>query len=265
MPNDRVPNEPNLRSLFREAGDPPGRTLDAQEIIRRSRRRRLPRQVGFGSALTLAVVGVGAAGFSGLRGAPTGGSAFSAQDSGGTSTTESAPVTPLSGKEPETGGATGGIKRAPAEKINLCGGELSRPAPSESGLVVTTHFPATAPAGTQSIAGTVTFTNMGTRTLHGFTSPSPTVTLSRNGVVMWHSNGPVIDMAVIIDLAPGESLRLKSSFTPVVCGVEDDLNGFRDNLPAASPGSYQLSAAADFTGDFAADLITGPTANILLK
>ena len=53
---------------------------------------------------------------------------------------------------------------------------------------------------------------------------------------------------------------------PVVCGVEDDsAESFRPDLPAASPGVYQVSAAIDFLSDVDADLVSGPAQSISLN
>jgi hypothetical protein len=90
--------------------------------------------------------------------------------------------------------------------------------------------------------------------------------------VLWHSNGPVPLLAQEIDLAPGASTAFSTTFEPVVCGVEDDtMPSFRTDLPEAGPGSYQLSAALDFSptspdasGVTAAVLVTGPTSPVTL-
>ena len=163
--------------------------------------------------------------------------------------------------------AGGDIKRAPAERINLCTGTLVEVAPSESGLELDVNFPDSAKAGTAAIEGTVTLTNNGTETVTGYTAASPALTLSQDGVVLWHSNGAMIDLARDVNLAPGESFDYETSFTPVVCGVDDDLAdlGFAEDLPAAPAGEYQLSALIDLLGDSAADLISGPTSTITLK
>jgi hypothetical protein len=100
----------------------------------------------------------------------------------------------------------------------------------------------------------------------GYTAASPAITLAQNGVVIWHSNGPMIEMAREVTLAPGESLDYAAAFSPVICGVEDDLGeSFRDGLPEAPAGDYQVSAAIDLMGDFNADLITGPSQTITLR
>jgi hypothetical protein len=75
-----------------------------------------------------------------------------------------------------------------------------------------------------------------------------------------------------VDLAPGESLEYTASFDAVECGPEDDgPDGFRADLPALAPGTYELSAAIDFAPDVPdptepalADLVTGPRSVITL-
>ena len=276
-----MPVEPNITDLFRSAGEPPRSAIDVQAVLRRTRRRRLPRQIGAGSVFSLAVVGVGVAGVTGFNTA--GNSANTASDlgisaeesapdpaDGGARTLEGESGTLFSQDDSSTSGlyegsTTEGIKRAPAERINLCGGTLAEVAPSESGLELTVDFP-DATVGATSVAGTVTLTNTGTQQLTGYTGPVPTVTLSQDGIVLWHTNGPTIRSITPVDLAPGESLEYISSFTPVVCGVEDDMaEGFRADLPAAPAGEYQVSAAIDFLSDENADLITGPLETISLR
>jgi len=248
--------EPNLRDLLR--GDTPTlRAIDTEAVIRRSKTRRLPAQIGIGGAFTLAIGGLGVAGLQGLGGTP------SSSDSAVTMS-EQAPDQGRDGVRGTTEGeaTTGGIKRAPADRINLCGGTLAEVAPSATGLVLTTAF-AEAPAGTEPVMGSVTLTNTGTAPVAGYMSPTPAITLSQNGIVLWHSNGPTIMSIQDVMLAPGESLELVASFTPVVCGTEDDTaEAFRTDLPAVAPGDYQLSAAADVTVDGVAELVTGPTQTV---
>lgn len=247
--------EPNLRDLFR--GDAPTlRAIDAQSVIRRSKTRRLPAQIGIGGAFTLAVGGLGVAGLQGL------GSSQSTTESA-VSLVEQAPAAGDGIKGMMEGDApTSGVKRAPAERINLCGGPLAQVAPSPTGLVLTVDFP-DSPVGTAPVAGTVTLTNTGTEPVFGYGPATPAITLSQAGVVLWHSNGPSIQSIQDVALAPGESLAYAASFSPVVCAVEDDAaESFRTDLPAAGAGEYQLSAAADISVDGMADLVTGPAQTV---
>jgi hypothetical protein len=263
--------DPTLKNLFGSMDDATP-AVDVDSVLRRTRRRRLPKRAAAGGVLTLAIGGIAVAGFQGLGGLSqsSGGSSDSAastsEDSGDTSQLYSAE----SDGETETGATTDSsdasdIKRAPADRINLCGGPLADVAPSATGLVLTTQFDDAA-VGASSVDGIVTMTNEGTETVSGTTAASAAITLSQDGVVLWHSNGPMIEMAAVVDLAPGESMEYAASFVPVVCAVEDDLTeSFRDDLPAAPAGSYEVSALIDLSTDGNAELITGPPSTITLE
>ncbi|CAN5534938.1 hypothetical protein BH10ACT4_BH10ACT4_12160 [soil metagenome] len=255
--------ESDLKKMFGEAGPALG-TVDLSRVLRRSSRRRVAQQVAVGSATTLAVAGIGVAGFTGIRGL---GPSFTT----GAGSSAAAPQT----KDDSTtrgGIATeGGQKRAPAEKINLCGGTLAEVAPNADGLVLTTDFPA-ADASADRVSGTVTLTNTGSGHIVGTSAASPAITLSKNGVVLWHSNGPMIAMAALVDLAPGASMTYQASFQPVTCAIEDDsADSFRDDLPHVAAGDYQVSAAIDLSrespdGSFVStDLVTGPVSEVNLR
>ena len=273
-----MPVEPNLSDLFRSA-TPPTASLDAQDIIRRSRRRRLPARIGAGSLMGLAVVGISVAGITGLKSTTmtAGGSSDSAvsMESDESSTRSEEGMDTFNGESgpaddfgpDQFGGpaSSGDISRAPAEKVNLCGGPLSEVAPNERGLELTVQFP-NASVGQTTVTGEVTLTNTGTETVTGYTAASPAITLSQNNIVLWHSNGPMIMVAVDVNLAPGESMIYPATFSPVVCGVEDDMGeSFREDLPAAPAGEYQVSALLDLSGDATAELITGPASTITLE
>lgn len=254
-----MPTEAELRAWLRE-GDlgASAREADAGSVIRRSRRRRLPRQLAAGGTLTLAIAGIGFAGFTGLRSMPMGGSVSDAS-------AESAPDA-LSGQDESEAADGGAIQAAPASKLNPCGGPIAGVARS-TGLVLETRFGPSAPADGQSVDGVVTLTNTGTDRITGTTAATPAVTLSQNGTVLWHSNGPMIMMVVEVDLAPGESLEYPASFTTVQCGEEDEATeSFRDDLPALDAGSYELSAAIDFLDADGSPMptVTGPRSPIEL-
>jgi hypothetical protein len=250
-------NEPNLHYLFSSA-EPPAQKIDVASVIRRSKARRLPKQIGAGGIFTLAIGGISIAGIQGLVGSQN-----TATGSAGAPALPQFGATDSSGQESTSGNK--GIDRAPAEKINLCGGSLAEVAPSQSGLVLAVQFP-DADAGSSSIEGTVTMTNTSDKTLTGYTAGSPAITLSRNGTVLWHSNDTTTMLAREVTLRPGASITYSATFSPVICSVEDDSGpSFRDNLPAAPAGKYQLSAAIDFTSDSGADLVTGPLASVTLR
>jgi len=262
--------DPNIRNLFRSddnGGTPGGSKLNVDTIIRRSRARRLPRQVAFGGVFTLALGGVvvaGVQGFGALGNQPA--STLAGGSQADSSAPEAGPADNGILKQNDLDETTPAIKRAPAEKINLCGGPLADVAPSESGLVLTVNFD-DAKASADRIEGTVTLTNTGDATVSGTTGTTPAITLSQGGIVLWHTNGPSTMMARDVSLAPGESIDYDAAFSPVVCGVEDDSAelGFRADLPSVGAGEYQLSAAMDLLGDTDADLITGPLATVTLR
>lgn len=251
MPDGNPENE--LRDLFNSATAP--NTLNADRIIAKSRARRLPKQLASGAVGALAIAGIFVVGINAaqLTNPPATISAEDSQVSGGA--------------------AESSIKRAPAEKLNLCGGALAEVAPSNYGLRLDVDFPAAAPAGTAPIEGTVTLTNTSAQRIAGTTAAVAALTLSQNGIVKWHSNGPMIVSLVVVDLEPGQSLEYRASVTPVLCDIEDDsAESFRENLPALTVGDYELSAAIDFSVDpqLASndmpelDLITGPRSPITL-
>jgi hypothetical protein len=253
--------ESDLKKMFSETGPSLGR-VDLSRVLRRSSRRRIAQQVVVGSATTLAVAGISVAGFTGIRGlAPSTGSASSA-------------AAPDANRPEATGGRTttdGRHTRAPAEKINLCEGTLSEVAPNAAGLVLTSSFePANASA--DRVSGTVTLTNSGSERIVGGSAVSPTIILSKDGIVRWHSNGAVAAMGAIVNLAPGASMTYQASFQPVTCTVEDDSTvSFRADLPHVAAGVYQVSATLDVSrqntdGSFlSTDLVTGPTSEVTLR
>ena len=265
--------DPNIRNLFGSTDESPKSTLDVNAIIRRSRARRLPRQLAAGSVFTLAIGGLAVASVQGIGALSTPTATTAGSTAVEETAREGAPASGLSSSDEEYTAASEGvlsttdaIKRAPAEKINLCGGPLADVAPSESGLVLTVNFD-DAKASADRIEGTVTLTNTGDATVSGTTGTTPAITLSQGGIVLWHTNGPSTMMARDVNLAPGESIDYDAAFSPVVCGVEDDSAelGFRADLPSVGAGEYQLSAAMDLLGDTDANLITGPLATVTLR
>jgi hypothetical protein len=260
MPNPERPTEDDLRDLFSSNSPASGKApLDAGRIIARSRARRLPQQLAIGAIGTLAVAGIAVVGIQSIVRPPSV-SVMSQTDAAAPSTEGAQPFA--------------ATKRAPADKINLCTGTVAEAAPSFYGLRLDVAFPETAPAGTGAIQGTVHLTNTGTQAVVGTTAASPAITLSQGGTVLWHSNGPVIDLAVAVDLAPGQSMDYPASFTPVRCDVADDeAESFRSDLPAVPAGEYDLSAAIDFQPDASmaqqgtpgVDLVTGPLEPITLQ
>ena len=254
--------ESELKKMFGDAGPSLGH-VDLSGVLRRSSRRRVAQQFAVGGAATLAVAGIGVAGFTGMHGllpSTTAGSASSAN-------------APESREDPTLGSTAtdGGLTRAPAEKINLCSGTLADVAPHAGGLVLSTDF-AEAEASADRITGTVTLTNSGSERIIGTSAASPAITLSKDGIVLWHSNGSMAVIGAVVDLAPGASLAYQASLRPVVCAVEDDgTSSFRTDLPHVPAGQYQVSAALDLSRQNAdgsvlgTDVVTGPVSEVTLR
>lgn len=253
-----VPSESDLRKMLGET-DAPSARIDVARVIRGSRARRLPRQLAVGGVSTLAVLGIGFLGISTLQPQP-------ASDSATTLQSEYAPSAGGSAADNDS------VKRAPADKINLCTGPLAEVAPSATGLQLDAEFTSPIAAGTAPVDGTVRLTNLGASRVTGSIGAAPAVTVSQGGIVLWHSNGPTIDLAQVVDLAPGQSMELAASIVPVRCDVADDeLESFRSDLPALPAGDYQLSVAMDFLPDVSVtptpglDLVTGPTETVTIQ
>lgn len=246
-------DERDLRELFAEQTS--SGEIDARAVIRRSRARRLPRQLAAGSIGVLAVVGIGVLGVQTIA-PPQQSTVMMEQD----------------GAE-DTFVAPEAAKRAPANRLNLCEALVAEPAPSAYGLQLDVAFPESAPAVGAPVAGAVRLTNTSGERVTGTTVGSPAITVSQHGIVLWHSNGAVDAVAMVVDLEPGQSVELAASFTPVRCAVEDDAaEAFRVDLPPLAPGAYELSAAIDFAPDPSMapatpylDLVTGPRARVVLQ
>jgi len=246
-----MPSDSELRRRFQE-GTQPRDQIDVDAVLRRVRARRRPRVVlaAAGSVLTIAAIAVPAVLTTSVGGATT--------------------DTALVAEAPEAAGGAAdsgaAMSRAPADNLNLCTAPLAEVAPAANGLVITVE-PVAAAATARSIPTTVTLTNTGPQAILGTTGSRPALTLSRDGVTLWHTNGPTDMMARIVDLGPGESMTYETTFEPLVCGVEDDAaESFRTDLPEAGPGTYLLSAAIDLSHDDGSslDLVTGSAVQITL-
>ncbi|MCU1437026.1 MAG: hypothetical protein JWP66_113 [Naasia sp.] len=255
-----------VREYLRGAATSAGTAdIDLPHVLGRVRSRRRTRRIAVAGTSTLAVAAIATAGISTGLFRP-------AAENPGIAAGEPAPGTaagPIDG--PAAGGAAAGgaIQLAPAEKINPCGAPLADLAPAMSGLVATVAFPATAPAG-GAVSGTVVLTNTGSEHLTGYTGARPVMTVSADGITVWHSNGPIIMSAIVIDLQPGASMELPASFDPIRCDEEDEMQqSFRTDLPALEPGAYGLSAVVRWTPDGAAagyvEDVGGPLATITLE
>lgn len=253
-----MPIDDELHTLLGPA-DAPNR-LDAQRIVARSRTRRRPKRAIAATMGALALAGVTVLAVQTTQGFPPSVTSIAEDMAGDRAAEADSPAAPSESFE--------SVGRAPADKVNLCSGPLAQVAPSQSGLMLSLDFPQTASLDDGLITGTVTMTNTTDARVTGFTSSSPAITLSQDGTVLWHSNGPMTAEAEVIDLDPGETVEYSAFFVPVGCGVDDDLaDTFRSDLSPVVPGTYDLTAAIDFTDDATqfVDLVTGPATSIELR
>jgi hypothetical protein len=255
-----MPADPTLRHLF--DAPQPDSPIDVAAVVRRSRARRAPKVALTAGASVLAIGGLLFGGVQYLGGL----SPVTMADAG------AAPeaLTEYGADEDTMSQADDGffrdeVKRAAASDMNTCGEPVATAQPSESGLVLTVNFPDAVADGGYLI-GDVTLTNEGTESWSGYTDLDPTVTLARDGIVIWHSQHTAQDTPTAISLEPGQSVSYEATVMAVVCGSADEgEGGFRVDLPAAPAGDYQVSAALDLLGDFDAQLITGPAQTITLR
>lgn len=249
-----MPTESDLRDAL-EGVSPQTSRLDAAAVVRRARARRLPRQVAVASFAGLAVAGVVVVGASTL---PRVMSTTTAADSA------------VEAPESAAGGSPSQYTVRPDESFaNVCG-EPTKPPPSAGELVLNLTFPSSAAADGLPVDGVATLINAGSTRLTGSTPARPVITISRDGVTVWHSNGPLDQAGRLIDLAPGESVDFAVSFTPVECSAPDEIgDGFRGELPALGPGTYEVSAFLAFAPEGAMQssmtFVGGPVRTIVLQ
>lgn len=253
-----MPSDSEIRDRFHEGTQPKGE-IDVSAVLRRVRARRRPKVLlaGAGSVLAIAAIAVPAV-FSSYTSTAGTDSAFSTADEA---------AVPESGGDGDAGGsADEQVMQKDAQTLNRCMAPVADVVLAENGMVITVE-PVTASASADSIPITVTLTNDGDEGILGTTGGRPTLTLSRDGVTIWHTNGPQDLIARIVDLGPGESMTYETTFEPVVCGEgDDDLEAFPDDLPDAGPGAYRLSAAIDVSRDDSIiELVTGPEADVRLN
>lgn len=247
--------ESELRDLL-HGSDPEGRAvIDVDAVLHGARRRRRPRLIAATAAGTFALVGVLTPVV--VLSLPTTQqtSVMVAEDSSGGAAPETA-----SGDAAQSGMSAAGT-------LNTCQAPLVADLPSPDGLVLEVT-PVDVAAGSDDIPIDVTLRNDSSARVVGSTGPAPVITLSADGVVLWHSSGIAETPRVPVDLEPGESMSYTATFEPVICGREDesDLDGFGEDLPDAAPGAYLLSAAIDFVpNDGATGLVTGPVAPAELR
>lgn len=227
-----MPTESELRDWLKGGDTPPAPGVDPADIVRRVRRRRLPRQIAAGAATTLAAAGVIVLGVATLP------------------QLVQPPVSVMSDgmQSPEfgTGHADEShdsslVPASPLQLLNQCGQPLTVVQPAASGLTLTLVFPSDVAIADGEVIGTVTLLNSGTKRVTGSAAAGPAITLSRDGVTVWHGAPAPLAEAVPIDLAPGQSTRFDATFIPALCGSTD--SSTNSPLAPAAPGDYQLSGA----------------------
>jgi hypothetical protein len=224
--------------------------IDVDSVIARARRRRRPGRIGVGLVTALAVVGLFGGGIFGLsRFVGSSGASSTAESGGSVAAPDSAPVPSITPRP------TGPL---PA----TCGRPVPAIAPTADGLVVTVTAKE---AADHTYAATITLTNTGPMAVHGH-SDTASVFLARDGIVLWHSSptnplGPGIE----VDLAPGASVQILTSFDPTICGVGDDPGGeLRTGLPAAPRGTYQLFGEVRLDNLPGTEIVSGPAKTVTL-
>jgi len=216
MAEDNTPPELPIGRLLWSSfpGAPSG--LDAEAIIRRSRQRRRSRLVGISAVSTLLVFGVIGGGLVGIS---------QLTSSAGTTSVAEGSAHDLHA-EPKPAQPPQADPAAPS-----CGSPLPPAVPAPDGLTVAVSFPS-ARVGTKDVRGVVTLSNAGTESISG-TASSPTIILSRNGIVIWQTT--TTDSAGhIVELAPGQSMTLGGDLVPIDCAAR--------NAPA---GNYSVSGTVD--------------------
>ena len=246
--------ESDLRDLLRDPDPDGGGGIDLDAVLTRAHRRRRPRVVAARALGATALVG---ALFTTVLVTvpsleqPTGMLAEDARTDG------AAPFADGSASSLAIG----------ASRIAYCGAPLPEVAPAENGLVLQIAAVEGSSNATR-IPVQVLVRNTSAQRVTGTTGSTPIVAFSQGGVVLWHDAGPWDVGGVVVDLAPGEALAFETALEPVVCTPDDEVEGFQRSLPAAGPGTYDVSAALDFIPadeSMGGLVVTGPTAPVVLR
>ncbi|WP_294180474.1 hypothetical protein [uncultured Schumannella sp.] len=242
--------ESDLRHRFRDPDAPAG-TVDVEAVIRRARARRRPRAIAAAGASTLAAVAI----------------VVPLTLVGIGSLTPTEPDATLAGGAADSALGTDEVQeRAPVSRINLCEGTIAEAAPFDSGLALA--LPTTAvEAGGDPVMIDVTLINTSDAEIRGTVLGEPALTLSDEGIVVWHSNGPstATGEARPFALEPGESATFAARLDLVQCSIEDDEGEeFRPDLPALPGGDYALTALLEIDlGDGAGPILVGAPATAI--
>jgi hypothetical protein len=246
MPNDTGLNDTELRELFRRAAGPSS-SIDPAMIIRRSKRRRLPRQLSTGGALTLAVAGIGVASVTGIGGMSIFGARTAsdlserAADAPGTDATAASPYATEDGAGCEAAPPVSGTN---PWRLTL------EVAPTDGRAV----------SANETAIASFTLRNDGSTPVS--VSPvGPVVhTLQRDGAIVATGSGELLASGggaiTSVDLGPAESVQLQSRFALQSC------------LPADTrlqPGNYTLTTHLSVQSDGATATVNGTQTRITLR
>jgi hypothetical protein len=218
--SENAPEGLDLGGLLRSDDSRTNGRLDADAVIRRSRRRRGTKIAGFTTAWVLAgtlVIGGGAVGIRQLL-STTGSSGSSSSVAGGAAP-DAAPPT-----------------REAADPA--CGSPAPATTVPADGLSASVTIAGTATPGS-TVTATVTLTNTGTAAVAG-AAEQPRGVLVRAGVVTWRSTVVPTISPRTIDLAPGESTSFPVAIVSDQCAVGDDN---ATDLPVAPVGTYRVFAS----------------------
>lgn len=257
-----MPSESELRARLHSSANSTTTGIDTETVLRKVRARRVPKQLAFSSLSVLAVVGVATFGITALPSLLPGQNAAS--------DTAMMATAPESVQDDAAGESQAKTSEARWASVNSCGTPTIVSGPDPSGLALTVDFPDSPPAGDAEVIGMVSLTNSGTVPVSGTTAPSPTITVSSDGMTVWHSHGEMTSVAQHVSLDPGQSYFYDAYFTPAECGPEDEVDGqFRDTLPPLAAGAYTVSALLSFVPDDAdageSILVGGPPQAIRLR
>ncbi len=253
-----MPSDAELKALFHRA-DGPASSLDPAAIIRRSKRKRLPRQLSAGSVLTLAAAGIGVAGVTGVGGLNFMGVrtasdlAESAADAPGWVGANSSPDGPGAdgpGADADAGRNTPYIGEG--DEAAPCGTAQAPPSNNPWRIRLEVNVASKAAGADSLVTATITIRNNGSAAAE-VTPVGPVVhTLQRDGVVVAIGSGELLGMdgapfTEPLNLGAGQSTTLQSEFALATC---------LSVHPGVPAGDYLLGTQLGFESD------TGTTAII---
>lgn len=246
-----MPTDAELRTLFRDAPAPEVQ-IDTAAVIRRSRRRRIPQQLGAGSVLTLAVAGIGVAGVSGLQAiAPR-----TASDLAGDAPTSVSESAPFGGADSRDDGplCTPEVPESAAVPENA---EITE------GVTVQTRFAATASPG-ETVTGSLILTNTSGTDFSG-TVIDARVALALGGEQAWYTDRSL--PGTTVELAPGGVAALDFTFAAIDCTDDTPLDaGAYDVLALLRlQDDGAVTPARGWQDDDAIEVVGGPASVITIR